>query len=145
MSLSFAGMPIGYGRVKTLTDASVRECKGDIAEFRPSIMIGVPAVWELIRKGILSKVESSGGLKKNVFNFALSAKAAAKNYHLPFVSGLTDTVVFNQVKQQTGGRLRYVFNGGGAVSKSTQEFICNALVTMIQGMSYLWRILRPSE
>lgn len=35
MSLSFAGMPIGYGRVKTLTDASVRECKGDIAEFKP--------------------------------------------------------------------------------------------------------------
>lgn len=35
MGLSFAGMPIGYGRVKTLTDASVRECKGDIAEFKP--------------------------------------------------------------------------------------------------------------
>lgn len=96
-------------------------------------MIGVPAVWELIRKGILGKVESSGALKKSVFNFALSAKAAAQNYHLPLVSGLTDTVVFNQVRQQTGGRLRFVFNGGGAVSKSTQQFICNALVTMIQG------------
>ena len=35
MTFTFAGLPIGYGRVKTLTDASVRECKGDIAEFRP--------------------------------------------------------------------------------------------------------------
>lgn len=133
MSLSYVGMPIGYGRVKTLTDASVRECKGDIAELRPSILVGVPSVWELIRKGILGKVEASGGLKKKVFNFALNAKIAAKNYHLPLVSGLTDSIVFNQVRQQTGGRLRIVFNGGGAVSKSTQEFISTALVTMIQG------------
>lgn len=34
-SFVFAGLPVGYGRVKTLTDASVRECKGDIAEFKP--------------------------------------------------------------------------------------------------------------
>lgn len=40
----FVGMPIGYGRVKTLTDASVRNCRGDIAELRPTIMTGVPAV-----------------------------------------------------------------------------------------------------
>jgi long-chain acyl-CoA synthetase len=52
----YAGLPIGYGRVKTLTDASVRNCKGDINTFRPSIMFGVPAVWETIRKGILAKV-----------------------------------------------------------------------------------------
>jgi long-chain acyl-CoA synthetase len=31
----FAGIPIGYGRIKTLTDANVRGCKGDIAEFKP--------------------------------------------------------------------------------------------------------------
>jgi long-chain acyl-CoA synthetase len=31
-SFIFAGMPIGYGRVKTLTDASVRECKGDLTD-----------------------------------------------------------------------------------------------------------------
>ena len=34
-SFVFAGLPIGYGKVKTLTDASVRDCKGDIAELRP--------------------------------------------------------------------------------------------------------------
>ena len=37
------GMPCGYGRVivKTLTDASVRNCKGDISAFLPSIIVGV--------------------------------------------------------------------------------------------------------
>lgn len=35
MSFLFAGLPIAYGRVKTLTDASVRESKSDIMEARP--------------------------------------------------------------------------------------------------------------
>lgn len=39
MSFIFAGLPIGYGRVKTLNDASVRDCKGDIAEFKPVSVI----------------------------------------------------------------------------------------------------------
>ncbi|ODO08424.1 long-chain acyl-CoA synthetase [Cryptococcus wingfieldii CBS 7118] len=132
-SFVFAGLPIGYGRVKTLTDASVRECKGDIAEFKPSIMVGVPAVWELIRKGILSKVDQAGGLKKSVFNFALKAKTAANAYGIPFVAGLTDAIVFDAVRAQTGGNLKIMFSGGGAVSKSTQQFLSTALVTMIQG------------
>jgi long-chain acyl-CoA synthetase len=93
----------------------------------------VPAVWELIRKGILGKVDSSGGLKKAIFNWALSAKQTAHQYHIPGLAGLTDAIVFNQVRQQTGGRLKIVFNGGGAVSKSTQQFLGTALVMMIQG------------
>lgn len=96
-------------------------------------MVGVPAVWELIRKGILGKVEAGGGLKKSVFNFAVSAKQAAQSYHIPGLAGLTDAVVFNQVRAQTGGRLKIMFNGGGAVSKTTQQFLSTALVQMIQG------------
>jgi long-chain acyl-CoA synthetase len=96
-------------------------------------MIGVPAVWELIRKGILTKVDQTGGLKKSIFHFAVSAKQAAQSYHIPLLAGLTDTVVFKQVKMQTGGRLRYVFNGGGRVSPSTQRFLQTAVVDMIQG------------
>ncbi|WVQ81778.1 hypothetical protein IAT38_003903 [Cryptococcus sp. DSM 104549] len=132
-SFVFAGLPIGYGRVKTLTDASVRECKGDIAEFKPTIMVGVPAVWELIRKGILTKVDQAGALKKSIFNFALKAKTAANQYSIPMIGGLTDKIVFDAIRAQTGGRLKILFNGGGAVSKSTQQFLCTALVVMIQG------------
>jgi len=47
-SFIFAGMPIGYGRVKTLTDASVRECKGDLTEFKPVSSTPLFGVYELI-------------------------------------------------------------------------------------------------
>ncbi|KAH7869163.1 uncharacterized protein C8R40DRAFT_1176964 [Lentinula edodes] len=43
------GMTSGYGRVKTLTDAPV-------ATFQPSIVVGVPAIWEMIWKRIVAHV-----------------------------------------------------------------------------------------
>ncbi|KAJ3205346.1 long-chain fatty acid-CoA ligase [Dinochytrium kinnereticum] len=46
LTLFYEGVTIGYGSVRTLTDASVRNCKGDIRELRPTLMAGVPAVWE---------------------------------------------------------------------------------------------------
>ncbi|KAL0062754.1 long-chain fatty acid-CoA ligase [Marasmius tenuissimus] len=125
----FVGMPIGYGRVKTLTDASVRKCKGDIATFRPSIMCGVPAVWETIRKGILSKVHGSGTVKKAVFNGAMTLK---KN-NVPVLSQIADSVVLSGVRAATGGRLRIALSGGAALSRETQVFLDKALVLMLQG------------
>ncbi|KAK2465148.1 hypothetical protein APHAL10511_002840 [Amanita phalloides] len=125
----FVGIPCGYGRVKTLTDTSVRNCKGDISAFRPSIMVGVPAVWETIRKGILQKVNAGGMIRKSVFNGAIAAKKSG----IPVVSQLADSVVLAGVRAATGGRLRVALSGGAALSRETQEFLSAALVTLLQG------------
>jgi len=70
----FWGATMGYGSPKTLTDTSVRSCKGDLLEFTPSIMVGVPAVWESIRKSIVDRVNSSGMISKKLFWAALYLK-----------------------------------------------------------------------
>ncbi|KAG6892180.1 hypothetical protein C0995_004979, partial [Termitomyces sp. Mi166 len=124
----FVGMPSGYGRVKTLTDASVRNCKGDISAFRPSVMVGVPAVWETIRKGIIAKVNGGGAVKKTVFNGAYAAKKA----NVPVIAQIADSVVLSSVRAATGGRLRIALSGGAAISRETQEFLSTALVTVLQ-------------
>lgn len=129
LSLFFVGMTIGYGRVKTLTDASVRKCLGDLREFKPSIMVGVPAVWETIRKGVLSKVNTAGTIKKGMFNAGMSIKKA----NVPVLKQIVDTVILGAVKAQTGGRLRIALSGGAAISRETQEFLSTALVTLVQG------------
>ncbi|KAI0772378.1 long-chain-fatty-acid-CoA-ligase [Trametes elegans] len=129
LCLFYVGMTFGYGRVKTLTDASVRNCVGDIRAFKPSIMTGVPAVWEMIRKGIVSKINSSGTVRKSVFSGAYTVKKAG----VPGLSQLVDSAVFSQIKQATGGRLRLALSGGAALSAETQEFLSIALVTVLQG------------
>jgi len=129
LAFVFIGICSGYGRVKTLTDQSVRNCKGDIKAFCPTIMVGVPAIWEVIRKGILAQVNSSGTFRKSMFNGAMSVKKA----NVPVVKNVVDSLVFSKVKQATGGRLRLAMSGGAALSRETQEFLSLALVTVIQG------------
>jgi long-chain acyl-CoA synthetase len=125
----FVGCTTGYGRVKTLSDTSVRHCKGDLAAFRPSIMVGVPAVWETIRKGIIAKINASSPLKQRMFSGAMTIKKAG----IPGLSQLADSVVLSNVRAATGGRLRLALSGGAALSRETQEFLSIALVTMLQG------------
>ncbi|GAA5904425.1 hypothetical protein JCM6882_008906 [Rhodosporidiobolus microsporus] len=131
MCFMFVGARMGYGNVKTLTDLSVRNCLGDIRTLQPTIMVGVPAVWETIRKGIVSKVRAAGALKSKVFDLAVSAKRFGGRGSM--LGNAADAIVFNAVKQGTGGKLKYALSGGAPISKETQEFLTIALVMIIQG------------
>lgn len=126
------GATMGYGNPKTLSDVSVRNCKGDIREFKPSVLVGVPAVWENVKKGIVGKVSAGSALLQKVFWGALWLKTQLMATGVPG-SGVLDAVVFNKVKEATGGRLRLCMNGGGPVSKDTQKFISMAICPMIIG------------
>lgn len=127
----FWGTALGYGSPRTLTDASTRNCKGDIRELRPTIMVGVPAIWEGIRKGIVAKVGESNIVVRSLFWGALKAKSWCVD------RGLTGLVfwdaVFEKVKDATGGRLRVIANGAGPISQSTQRFLSLAITPMLSG------------
>ncbi|KAG9240504.1 hypothetical protein BJ878DRAFT_560804 [Calycina marina] len=126
------GGTMGYGNPKTLSDNSVRNCKGDIAEFKPSVLVGVPAVWETVKKGIVAKVNGEGTVVKNMFWASMKLKSTLLCYNLPG-AGILDSVVFKKVKEATGGKLRICLNGGGPVSQDTQRFISMAITPMING------------
>ena len=128
----FWGAVMGYGNPKTLSDSSVRNCKGDIREFQPTILIGVPAVWESVKKGIIAKVNAGSFVVKNMFWGAMAAKESLLGMGLPG-AGVLDAIVFMKLKDATGGRLRIAFNGGGPVSVDTVKFISYAITPMIQG------------
>ncbi|KAL1598837.1 long-chain fatty acid-CoA ligase [Paraconiothyrium brasiliense] len=126
------GGNMAYGTIRTLSDTSVRNCKGDIREAKPTILVGVPQVWETVKKGIVTKVEAGGALTSKLFWGAMAAKQFLLGSGLPG-SGFLDTVVFNKVKDATGGRLRICMNGGGPIAKETQRFISYAITPMISG------------
>lgn len=128
----FWGATMGYGNPKTLSDNSVRNCNGDIREFKPSILVGVPAVWETVKKGIISKVHAGSPIVRSLFWSALWAKNSLMSTGLPG-SGVLDAVVFKKIKEATGGRLKLCMNGGGPVAKETQRFISMAICPMIIG------------
>ncbi|CAG8596609.1 681_t:CDS:2 [Acaulospora morrowiae] len=125
------GVTMGYGNTRTLTDASVRNCAGDIREFKPSLLTGVPAVWESIRKGILTKVHAGSPTLQRVFNTAFKTKRWLQNKGLP--TKVLDTAIFNKVREQTGGRLRLALSGGAPIAQETQEFLTVTLCPILQG------------
>ncbi|PPR07077.1 hypothetical protein CVT24_010978 [Panaeolus cyanescens] len=125
----FVGITSGYARPKTLTDAGVKNCRGDLAELKPHIMFGVPSVWETIRKGIVGKLNEAGFIKQALFNGALAAKKA----QTPLLSGLGEKVVLSKLKEATGGRLVFAMNGGAPISEATQEFLSLTVMPMFQG------------
>jgi long-chain acyl-CoA synthetase len=132
------GGSMGYGHPRTLTDTNLRNSAGDIAEFKPTILVGVPAVWETVKKGIMAKVGKMGAVTRNLFWGALSAKAFMMSNagYLPFSgigTSIVDTVVFKKIQEATGGKLRICMNGGGPVAKDTQRFISMCIAPMISG------------
>lgn len=128
----FWGMTMGYGSPKTLTDASVRNCKGDLGELRPTILAGVPAVWENVRKGVTTKVNQSNAIVRNMFWAALHTKSFLLSKGLPG-AGLIDRVIFSKVREATGGRLRLTLTGGGPIAKETHQFISMVVCMLISG------------
>ncbi|KAI0100233.1 acetyl-CoA synthetase-like protein [Nemania sp. FL0031] len=126
------GGTLGYGSPRTLADTSMRNCAGDMRELAPTVMIGVPQIWETIRKGIEGRVNSGSALTKNLFWAAYKLKSLLVSTGLPG-SAVLDALVFNKVRQLTGGRVRFLFNGGSGISEGTLQFMSIVLAPMVTG------------
>lgn len=122
---------LGYANVKTLTDASCKNCESDLAEFRPTIMVGVATVWENVRKGIMAKVKQLPSVVQKIFWASFKAKSTMQLLHIPG-SSIFD-IIFKKVKAATGGELRVVLNGGSPISRDTQVFITTLICPMLIG------------
>ena len=123
---------MGYGNPKTLSDTSVRNCNGDIREWKPTVLVGVPAIWEVIKKGIIAKVDGGSAIVRNMFWGALATKDFLMSHGLPG-SGILDAIVFKKVKEATGGCLKLCLNGGGPIPRDTHRFISMAICPMLHG------------
>ncbi|OBA20033.1 acetyl-CoA synthetase-like protein [Metschnikowia bicuspidata var. bicuspidata NRRL YB-4993] len=122
---------LGYANVKTLTDASCKNCNSDLSEFKPNIMVGVAAVWESVRKGILAKIKQLPSIVQKIFWTAFKLKSTMSQYNIP--GGSVFDVIFKKVKAATGGELRFVMNGGSPISRDTQVFISTLIAPCLIG------------
>jgi long-chain acyl-CoA synthetase len=73
-SCLYWGGLMGYGSVRTLSEANCKNCQGDIRELKPTLLVGIPAVWETVKKGIIANVNKGGVVVQTMFWGALYAK-----------------------------------------------------------------------
>ncbi|KAK3316086.1 hypothetical protein B0H66DRAFT_277189 [Apodospora peruviana] len=128
----FIGATLGYGNPRTLSDSSMRNCPGDMRAFKPTVMVGVPQVWETVKKGIETKVNSSGLLVRSLFWSAFNIKSFLVANGLPLAT-VFDSIIFGKVRTMTGGRLRFIVNGASGISSGTLHFMSMVVAPMISG------------
>ncbi len=125
------GGNIGYGSPRTLTSSGAKPC-GDLDAYQPTVLVGVPKMFETIRKKAMERVKSSGMIGKCLFQSAFSYKL--RSIRRCRATPLWDRILFNKFKQLIGGRVKIMLSGGAPLGVESQEFIRVCFgATFIQG------------
>lgn len=127
------GSKLAYSDPKSLLGGPEKAYpKGSLEEFSPTLMAGVPKVWETIKKGAEAKIEKASPVKQFLFKLALKMKkiAVANGGYTP----LFDKLVFKSFKNMIGGKMKFTLSGGGAISAEVQEWVRTAFgCPLVQG------------
>ncbi|KAI7866016.1 hypothetical protein BDF14DRAFT_1969621 [Spinellus fusiger] len=111
----FRGASIGYyhGNTAKLLD--------DIEELKPTVFCSVPRLFNRIYDKVLSGVKAKGGISSLMFHTAFSQKKG--NLQSRVDHWLWDRLVFGQIRQKLGGRLRFILSGSAPVSPDVMDFM----------------------
>ena len=120
---------------------AVDKIVANLAEVQPTIFASVPRVFNRIYDGLHAKMKEEGGLKKKLFDAAIEtaqrrkelAAEGKRSGWLDFKFKILDGLVFSKVRERFGGKLKYAFSGGAAISKEVAEFIDNLGITVYEG------------
>lgn len=114
----------------------------DIGIVRPTMITGVPRVYEKMQARILEKARAATGAKAAIFRFAMAAgmKRAGAGLRGRRVNPLTslqasigDRLVFSKIRAGVGGRLRYAVSGSAPLPVSVLEFFTAIGLPIIEG------------
>jgi long-chain acyl-CoA synthetase len=120
---------------------SVEKLIDNLAEVKPTILVSVPRIFNRIYDAVHKKMAEAGGIKKKLFDAAVAnegrrrklAEAGKSSTGANLKHRILDKLVFSKIRARFGGRLRYAFSGGAALSPDVAEFIDRIGVLVYEG------------
>lgn len=133
----------------TIIYTNLRSVKKDLKIFKPKYMIAVPRLWESIYEGVQKQFRDQSVNKQKLINFFFNlsekyiiAKRIANNLSLEHINAsvtdrlkakitamvlflghtLGDKIVYQKIREGTGGNFTAVLSGGGALAKHLETF-----------------------
>lgn len=108
-------------------------------EARPTVMVIVPRLFEVLMTKIIRSVEQQGGMKERLFNRAI--ELGTKRFHDPKSLTVRERVediflekaVRTKVRGQLGGRLKALVSGGAALNPDVGGFYAALGLRLLQG------------
>ena len=114
----------------------------DMGRVRPTVLTGVPRVYEKLYSRIVDGAHSAGGAKAMMFRWALTAGLARAKAMLrgktagpltAMASAIGDRLVFSAIREKLGGRLRFVASGSAPLDSNVMEFFYAIGIPIIEG------------
>ena len=139
---------------------NLRSVKGDLRQFKPNYMVGVPRLWESIYEGVQKQFREQPANKQRLIKFLLGisdkyikAQRTAQgldlnNLHASAVERLAakiqasallplhalgERLVYAKVREATGGKVKQMISGGGALPRHIDNFFEIIGVQILQG------------
>ncbi|MFI5157348.1 MAG: AMP-dependent synthetase/ligase [Sphingobacteriales bacterium] len=114
----------------------------NMGEVRPTVMNCVPRLLERIHDKAIKGGTEAGGMKAKIFLWALKIGKQYREVNesgkkpgpiLSYEHKLADKLVFSKIKEKTGGRLKFMISGGGALPKNIGEFFGDLGIKVLEG------------
>ncbi|CAN1213117.1 hypothetical protein TUMEXPCC7403_23130 [Tumidithrix helvetica PCC 7403] len=133
----------------TQTYTNLRSIKKDLKQFKPHYMVAVPRLWESIYEGIQKQFREQPASKQRLVNFFLETSlqyilarrivqglslenlhpslgqrlwAGIKMVALFGLHKLGDKLVYQKVREATGGAFKIIVSGGGSIPDHLEDF-----------------------
>jgi long-chain acyl-CoA synthetase len=124
-TVTLAVAPAVGGEVTFEND--LRRIRDRMAEVKPTLFIGVPALFEVMYRNILVSIEAQGQLER--FKTGLRIVEAAKQR-----TGINlGRIVFRELHKRLGGSLRFMVSGGAALNPQIARDFAALGVCIVQG------------
>lgn len=138
-----------FSRGCTQIYTNIRYVKKDVKDFKPNYMVGVPRLWESIYEGIQKQFRDQPAKKQRLIQFFLKisqryieAKRTLQDLNLNHLSPsaaerflaalqtialwplhkLGNRLVYQKVRQGTGGKVKFFVSGGGSIADHLEDF-----------------------
>lgn len=131
---------LAYG-MTTVFGRGMPDLMEDLAEVKPTLFASVPRVYERLQQEILEKV-TRGGVKERLFPVALeigkivrrrSQEGERVGLFLGWEHKIFSRFLLQQVREDLGGKIKFLICGGAPLDKKVAEFFSTSGVLLLEG------------
>jgi long-chain acyl-CoA synthetase len=130
-----SGTPVSFAE-------SLSKLPGELKSVKPTVFLAPPRVWERMFSSIRTEVNKKPPAAQKAFHAAVGLgrraaelKRAGKRVplYIRLLLGLADRLIFAQIRERLGGRLRVAISGAAPLSADLAEFFEAIGIPLIEG------------
>jgi long-chain acyl-CoA synthetase len=129
-------LPIGMGGTIHYAE-SLEKLAANIEDVRPTLMVVVPRLFEVLRTRIMKQIEKQGRLPATLMHQALAIAARRASGKMRLSDRLLDMVIERtlrpKIRKRFGGRMKALVSGGAPLNPEVGVFFEAMGLTLLQG------------